>query len=235
MRYMFYLRTLTFVGICCVIACAGLFLYLRYDTQRFAASLPQPPVLTNRTDQALEITPHGVNVSIRMDTVESAITANTIATQKRRSRLKNALSFDFTDRQTAYEHLETDLRAVYPDDPRVDRFLELWMTMSEILQATESYENEDDLETLLKMRPGATLKAFVEFGIELLQLNDTDATAVRAAAAHSADTIYWLQIATRVVRDIQDALNTGEMTLNEAKAFFADYDLDVDVEILRER
>lgn len=227
------LCTMIIAGSCCVLISVGLFFYVKYDTQRFAASLPPPPVLKSRADRTSEIgsPPWDADIST---VVEPGPGADAIATQKQLADIRNALSFDFTDRQTTYARLETHLRTVYAEDPKVDRFLALWTAMSDVLQATKSYENDGDMALFFEMAPGATLNEFVGLGIKLLKLNDTDAAAVRASAAHWSDTVYRLQIANEALPYIQDALNTGEMTLDEAKAFLkAACDLDIDIEIVK--
>ena len=227
------LRTMIIAGSCCVLVSVGLFFYVKYDTQRFAASLPQPPVLESRAARTSRIGPPRWNSGIST-VVERAVAADTIAIQKQLVGIRNALSFDFTDRQATYARLEAHLRTVYAEDPKVDRFLVLWTAMSDVLRATKSYENDGDMALFWKMAPGATLNEFVGLGIELFKLNDTDAAAVRASAAHWSDTVCRLQIAKEAIPYIQDALNTGEMMLDEAKAFFkAACDLDVDIEIIK--
>ena len=226
------LRTMIIAGSCCVLVSVGLFFYVKYNTQRFAASLPQPPVLESRAARTSGIGQPRWNSDISM--IVEQVAADEIATQKQSVDIRDALSFDFTDRQMTYTRLEVHLRTVYAEDPKVDRFLVLWTAMSDVLQATKSYENDGNMALFWKMAPGATLNEFVGLGIELFKLNDTDAAAVLASAAHWSDTVYRLQIANEALPYIQDALNTGEMTLDEAKAFFkAVCDLDVDIEIIK--
>ncbi len=123
--------------------------------------------------------------------VVGRVSADAIATQKQLAGIRNALSFDFTDRQTTYAQLEAYLRTVYAEDHKVDRFLVLWAAMSDVLQATESYENDGDMTLFWEMAPSEKLNEFVGLGIELFKLNDTDA-AVRASAARWSDTLYRL-------------------------------------------
>ena len=220
---MYSQRTLILVGICCVLGYAVLFLYVRYDTQQFRESLPKPLVSLNEGDMITDITS---GVVCKMD-------ANTLVTEQQFMDICNALSFGVTDRGTTYKQLETALRDVYAEDPRVDRFLKLLMIISKVLQQAKTYENGGDLESFLKMEPGARLNEFVSLGIALFKLSNTDAETVRASAASWADTIYRLEIASTTLPYIQEAVSTGEMMVEEAEAFYkATYNLDVDIEII---
>lgn len=222
---MYSQRTLILVGICCIFGCAVLFLYVRYDTQRFRASLPKHLVSLNEGDMITDIT----------SGVVCTMAANTLVTEQQFMDICNALSFGVTDtdRGTTYKQLETALRDVYAEDPRVDRFLKLLMIISKVLQQAKIYENGGDLESFLKMEPGARLNEFVSLGIALFKLSNTDAEAVRASAASWADTIYRLEIARTTLPYIQEAVSTGEMMVEEAEVFYkATYNLDVDIEII---
>lgn len=216
-------RTSTIIGICCVFSYAIFFLYVRYDTQRFESNLPKPPVLLNKGDKIKTITSDAVRT----------MAADTLVTQQQFMDLCNDLSFDITDHQTTYKQLETDLREIYAEDPRVDRFLKLLTVISKVLQQAKTYENGGDLEAFLKMEPEVELNEFVSLGIALFKLSNTDAEAVRASAASWADTIYRLEAAQTTLPYIQEAVSTGEMMVEEAEAFYkATYNLDVDIEII---
>ncbi len=227
---MLSLRTVFIAWISCVLMGISWLFYLQSQTRKFQASLPIPP-MAQGDDGTSGFTPKRVNFD-----QTAAVTRSTVpvanAAELRWERIQSAMSFEFTDQKRAYATLVADLRAVYADDPRVPRVLQLWMRFSEILREAESFESGGDLDAFLALAPSESLNAFFELSIELLKLNEADASKVRASVARLGARIDNLLLATQDLPDIQATVNTGEMTVDAAKSFFKNvYGIEVDIEI----
>jgi len=142
-----------------------------------------------------------------------------------------AFSVNDSYQQSVYKSLEVELRSIYPNDARVNRFLELNKAMSDLMRKTVTFENGGDLNTYLNMSPTETLTEYVSLSIDLFQLDDMESRGIRKALSGWVDIISILQFANENVPIVQEALNSGKITTEEAELFFKEiYGVDAKIE-----
>lgn len=232
------MKTLRNAYICCILLCIVLLFYKNSGTKKNESNLPNLSAenVKYRTQNNIDRSnAHHDETQLRKKHTQNTNT-NDEAVQREQAQqvIQKALSFDFTNQPEIYPTLEAALKTVYNDDARIPRFLSLWNELNNILQKMKNYQaNGGDLETLLELSPNVILNDFVELSSDLLKLSEAETTEVLLSAAKWEETVFALEIANNMLPFIQNAVNTGKMTVDEAKTFLKNVSgLQVDIKFI---
>ena len=235
----------TFVGfvLCIVLICIGLFVYREYATRNFEEILPPPIVVRVAEETPVEPstfygpvdfggTPSLQDAPVVSDAVstETAISDAVFepAEMDEMSReeadliIGEAFKFKFTDLDVMYASLEAAMASRFGDDPRVPRLLDLWEASYYIIQkVNELNEKGGDMTPLLEMLPSYVFREASEISISLFNHDATSAERIRRKVDHLENQMGQLEMAAITGPMVEEAYRNGEITVDEAKAFFS--------------
>ncbi len=145
-----------------------------------------------------------------------------------------ALSYTFTDIDETYRQLEEALRTKFGNSEHIQPFLNAWKSSYFILEEVKDVsENGGSIDYLLVQVPAVVTSQLIETTIKLTNLSNAEAAEGRAIVANLTDTINTMEILNDTKPLVQDALRSGDITLEEAADFLEALG-NVEVEIVRE-
>ena len=249
-------------GIGCVVAVGLWMVFLKLDMQAFKSTLTptnsaqesdklyapktttdNPSVKDTAVEQDLSVK-SVEDISVGDDSMPPNSTPVTLLTpadaeiEKHMQRIRDVLKFnvktDPENRGARYAELEESLKVVYQNDPRISEFMRLLKELDDVILVKRDYqENGGDLKKLLELSPASVLNDYVDLSVDLLNLNEADAAAVRASADKWAKKVFAMEIANAAIPMLEEALLKGEMTPEGAKAYIKEvsgFDANIDVE-----
>ena len=190
------------------------------------ASAPEKPE-TERELEAVETALEGDSVFVPKDSYE-------MSREEIDQAFETALSYNFTDIDEAYGQLEEALRTKFGDSEHIQPFLNAWKSSYFILEEVKNVsETGGNIDYLLTQVPAVVTSQLIETTIQLTNLSDAEAAEGRAIVASLTDTIDTMEILNDTKPLVQDALRSGDITLEEASDFLEALG-NVEVEIVTE-
>ena len=146
--------------------------------------------------------------------------------------------FRAVDLQTTRATLAKILREIHGDDPRVSMFLDDWDTTARILDLRTTYNETgaDDAtlrEEIFALNPTEVIPQTFQLGLELIHPSEAVATKHRTWVEEWVAFAEQVEIAHFAIPLANEALKSGEMTLQEAEDFVEEVSgVDVNVEAI---